>query len=107
MAGKANAKRLEKYWDRHGAGTAQGKKNEEGEMMFPKVGRGGITTQLETAASKIIEATNVRWHILAIIMLLMLATLDSFARAKEVAPSRLVEVRPAPGFSGVLFPSAL
>ena len=69
-------------------------------MMFPKVGRGGITTQLETAATRIIEATNVRWHILAIIMLLMLVTLASFARAKEVAPLRLLEVLPLPGFSG-------
>jgi len=69
-------------------------------MMFPKVGRGGITTQLETAATKIIEATNVRWHILAIIMLLMVVTLASFARAKEVAPLRLLEVVPLPGFSG-------
>jgi len=100
IAVKANAKWLERYWELHGAGTAQGKKNEEGEMTFAKVGRDGITAQLETAATKIIEVTNVRWHILAIIMLLMAVTLASFARAKEVAPLRLLDAVPLPGFSG-------
>jgi len=56
IAVKAKAKWFEKYWDLHGAGAAQGKKNEVVEMMLAKVGRDGITTQLETAATKIIGA---------------------------------------------------
>ncbi len=69
-------------------------------MMFAKVGRGGITTQLEAAATKIIQAMNVRLLILGIFMLIMVVTLASFARAKEVAPLQLLDAVPLPGFSG-------
>ncbi len=69
-------------------------------MMFAKVGRGGITTQLEAAATKIIQAMNVRLLILRIFMLIMVVTLASFARAKEVAPLQLLDAVPLPGFSG-------
>ena len=68
--------------------------------MFAKVGRGGITTQLEAAATKIIQAMNVRLLILGIFMLIMVVTLASFARAKEVAPLQLLDAVPLPGFSG-------
>ena len=68
--------------------------------MFAKVGRGGITRRLETAATIIIHATNVRRRILGILMFIMVATLSSFARANEVAALQLLDAVPLPGFSG-------
>jgi DNA-binding beta-propeller fold protein YncE len=68
--------------------------------MFATVRRGGITTQLETAATEIIQAVNVRWRILGISMLITVAALAPFAGAKEIAPLRLLEAVPLPGFSG-------
>jgi hypothetical protein len=69
-------------------------------MKFASVGRAGITTQLETATTRIIQALNVRWRILGIIMLMIVATLASLGRAKEVAPLKLLDAVPLPGFSG-------
>lgn len=68
--------------------------------MFAKMGRDGIATQLGIAGSEIIQATNVRQRILGISMLIIAVTLAFRARANEVAPLKLLDAVPLPGFSG-------
>jgi hypothetical protein len=50
--------------------------------------------------AKVTQAMDVRRRILGISMLVMAAALAPFTRTKEIAPLRLLEAVPLPGFSG-------
>ena len=69
-------------------------------MMFAKMSRGGMTTQLNAAVPKIIQAANARWHLLGIVTLALVMSTASPARANEAAPLQLLHAVPLPGFSG-------
>ncbi len=64
------------------------------------MGRGGVAMRLKAAAAKIIQAANVRWHLLGIIMFAMMMGTTSPAPANEAAPLQLMHAVPLPGFSG-------
>lgn len=69
-------------------------------MMFTKKGTSGLATQLKAAAAKIIQAANVRWHLLGIILFAMVMSTVCPAQASEAAPVQLMQAVPLPGFNG-------
>jgi hypothetical protein len=69
-------------------------------MKFVKVGRTIRAAQLETAATRIVQAANACWTILGIIVASMVVTTESYAQANEIVPLQLLHAVPLPGFSG-------
>ena len=60
-------------------------------MKFAKVGRTIKAAQLETAATRIVQAANACWIILGIIVASMVVTTASYAQANEIVPLQLLQ----------------
>jgi hypothetical protein len=69
-------------------------------MKFAKVGKTIRAAQIETAATRIVQAANACWTILGIIVASMVVTTASYAQANEIVPLQLLQAVPLPGFSG-------
>src|ERR1700719_4149063 len=69
--------------------------------MFAKRPKEMRSTQLETVGVKFSQASNVRWCLLGMALLVLTATVPVWgARADKPAPLQLLHAVPLPGFSG-------